>query len=60
MDKDDVSFVYPDDADHVLKHEATPRESITGQMAAFHYNASDSRLDPEARDAILKWLDDHS
>ncbi len=59
-DKDDVSFVYPDDADHVLKHEATPRESITGQMAAVHYNASDSRLDPGARDAILKWLDDRS
>jgi alpha-beta hydrolase superfamily lysophospholipase len=51
-----VSFVYPDNANHVLKHEETPREELTAQSAGLHYNAPDAKLDMEAANAIFAWL----
>lgn len=51
-----VSFVYPENANHVLKHEVKPLEEITAQYAALSYNASDAELDREAANAILSWL----
>jgi len=54
--KDDASFVYPKNANHVLKHEVKPREEITAQYAALSYNAPDAELDGEAADAIYGWL----
>jgi hypothetical protein len=51
-----VSFAYPENADHVLKHETTPIEELTPQAAALHYNAADSVLDGEAVDAIIEWF----
>jgi hypothetical protein len=53
---DEVSFVYPENANHVLKHEESPRESLTAQYASLHYNAPDAELDREAEDAIINWL----
>jgi uncharacterized protein len=50
-----VSFVYPDNADHVLKFEDTPAEKL-GAEAALHYNVSDREIDQEAANAILNWL----
>ncbi|MGD0643833.1 MAG: alpha/beta hydrolase [Candidatus Bathyarchaeia archaeon] len=50
-----VSFVYPENADHVLKHEEKPREELT-QEAGLRYNAQDRNLDQEATNAILNWL----
>jgi alpha-beta hydrolase superfamily lysophospholipase len=54
--KNAVSFVYPEDANHVLKHEEMPREALTAQYVSLHYNAPDARLDREAEDAIFSWL----
>lgn len=52
----EVSFAYPENANHVLKHEEMPRESLTAQHVLLHYNASDTKLDREAEDAIINWL----
>ncbi|MGA2665179.1 MAG: alpha/beta hydrolase [Nitrososphaerales archaeon] len=52
-----VSFVYPENANHVLKHEELPVEKLTAQYVGEHYNAPDARIDEEAVDAILGWLD---
>jgi len=51
-----VSFAYPENANHVLKHEEMPIEKLTGEYVGAHYNAPDAKLDKEALDAILGWL----
>ena len=51
-----VSFVYPENANHLLKHEETPREVLTAQYVSLHYNAPDAELDREAANAIFNWL----
>ena len=51
-----VSFAYPENANHVLKHEEIPLEKLTAQNAATHYNAPDAELDSEAANAIFSWL----
>ncbi|MCW4019338.1 MAG: alpha/beta hydrolase [Candidatus Bathyarchaeota archaeon] len=48
-------FVYPENADHVLKHEETPHEKLSSQVL-LRYNAQDRHLDQEALDAICGWL----
>ncbi len=53
--KDSVTFVYPENADHVLKYEEKPREKITSE-ALLSYNVQNRKLDQEATDAILNWL----
>jgi hypothetical protein len=51
-----VSFVYPEDANHVLKQETKPREELNAQTATMNYNAPDTQLDQVALDAISNWL----
>ncbi len=51
-----VSFVYPEKANHVLKHEEMPIEKLTPEYVSMHYNAEDAKLDREALDAILGWI----
>ena len=53
--KENISFSYPDNADHVLKHEERPREKILSD-ATLRYNTEDRVLDYEAMNTILKWL----
>ena len=55
-----VSFFYPENANHVLKHEVKPREEITAQYAALSYNAPNAELDKETVDAIFNWLIKHT
>jgi uncharacterized protein len=50
-----VTFVYPENADHVLKHEDTPLEKLTTE-AALYYNLEDRVLDRDVVNAILSWL----
>lgn len=50
-----ASFVYPENADHVLKYEEKPRETLTSEVV-LRYNAQERNLDPEAMDAIFNWL----
>jgi hypothetical protein len=47
-----VTFVYPDTADHVLKDESTPKDSINAAETAVRYNADDRTLDPEVEKVI--------
>ncbi|GAA5195331.1 hypothetical protein [Microbacterium jejuense] len=50
-----VSFVFPADANHVLKEEPRSREEVLASGVS-SYNADGTRLDPEAMGAILGWL----
>jgi uncharacterized protein len=55
-----ASFAYPQDANHVLKHEEMPKEKLTPQYVGEHYNAQDAQLDNETENIIFNWLDEHS
>jgi hypothetical protein len=52
----DISFLFPEDANHVLKHEPRPREELMQAEAMSRYNAPDASLDPETVAAIVAWL----
>jgi uncharacterized protein len=54
--KAEISFVYPENANHVLKHEGLPIEELTAQYVGEHYNAPDAKLDEGAANSILGWL----
>lgn len=51
-----VTFVYPKNADHVLKYEERPREKLVAPDVAARYNAEGRILDPEVLTTILDWL----
>ncbi|MGD6852562.1 MAG: alpha/beta hydrolase family protein [Candidatus Bathyarchaeia archaeon] len=57
--KSEVSFVYPENADHVLKFEDTPKEKL-GANATLNYNSPNRNLDPETLKTILDWLRKHT
>ncbi len=50
-----VEVTFVPEANHVLKHEARPRETLTAAEAA-DYNAEGTVLDPEAVGTIVGWL----
>jgi len=54
-----VTFAYPEQANHVLKHEAAARESLVPAEVGATYNAEDRVLDPETWNIILAWLKKH-
>ena len=54
--KTNATFIYPENTNHVLKHEDTPREQLNALYVAQHYNAPDAVLDREATNAIFNWL----
>ena len=56
----DVTFLFPENANHILKHEPRPRSELAQAEVGAGYNAPDARLDPEAVTAILQWLKDHA
>ncbi len=58
--RSDISFLFPDNADHVLKHEPRPREGLVQAEAMPRYNAPDAYLDPETLAAIVGWLRAHA
>ena len=51
-----ASFVYPETANHVLKHEEAPEEKLDPQQVSLSYNAPGIELDQEAVNAIVNWL----
>ena len=55
-----VTFVFPESANHVLKEEPLPRSELNPATVATRYNAPDTRLDSGALSAILAWLQDHA
>lgn len=56
----EVSFVFPENANHVLKHEPKPRAELNPAEAVGNYNGPDAHLDPEALAAIVGWLKAHA
>ena len=52
----DTTFIFPDNANHVLKHEVRPRSELAPAEVATGYNAADARLDPETLATMLEWL----
>ncbi len=56
--KVDVTFVYPENANHVLKYEAKPRAELTG-MASLEYNVAGGKLDSDALSLVIEWLKEH-
>ena len=58
--REDVTFLFPEHVNHVLKHEPRPRLALTPAEVAESYNAPDARLDPQTQDSILEWLTAHA
>ena len=55
--RSNVSFAYPEDANHLLKHEEKPRQKLNARNVGSHYNSADARIDEEASGSIFRWLD---
>jgi pimeloyl-ACP methyl ester carboxylesterase len=55
----DVTFLFPDDANHLLKHEPRPRTELAADVVAPHYNAPDAHLDQASMASIQNWLEEH-
>ena len=56
----DVTFVYPENANHVLKYEPRARAELTAAGVVDSYNGAATRLDPESLSAIVEWLAAHA
>lgn len=56
----DITFLFPDTANHVLKHEPRPRQRLAQAEAMPRYNAPDTSLDPDMAAGILAWLSAHA
>lgn len=57
-DKHNVTFLFPENANHVLKHETKTREEIRGSYTPAGYNAAEAQLDTEAMQTIVTWMKD--
>ncbi|HEX4203605.1 MAG TPA: alpha/beta fold hydrolase [Ktedonobacteraceae bacterium] len=55
-----VTFLFPENANHVLKQELRPREDVVPAEMAESYNGPDTRLDPQALASIQEWLAAHA
>lgn len=56
---ENVTFLFPENANHILKQELRPRSELVAAEILASYNGPDTRLDPQAMDDILKWLAAH-
>ncbi len=54
-----VSVVYAENANHVLKHEPMERSLLTAAVALENYSSAGGDLDAEAVQVITTWLQDH-
>ncbi|MFI5278307.1 MAG: alpha/beta hydrolase, partial [Ktedonobacterales bacterium] len=55
-----VTFLFPEDANHVLKQELRPHAEVTAASVAESYNGPDTRLDPPSVASIVAWLQAHA
>jgi len=58
--REDVTFMFPEHVNHVLKHEPRPWSELAPAEVAAGYNAADARLDLQAESSILAWLAAHA
>ena len=57
---ENVTFFFPENANHVLKQELRPRSELTQAEVMQSYNGPDARLDPQTLTDILDWLAAHT
>jgi uncharacterized protein len=55
-----VTFIFPEHANHVLKHEAKPRAELNAAHVVTSYNSPDATLDSDAMTSIVQWLSSHA
>jgi pimeloyl-ACP methyl ester carboxylesterase len=55
-DRDNITLVYPENANHVLKYEPCARAELTPAAAVASYSASDTVLDVETVEILTSWL----
>lgn len=55
-----VTFLFPENANHVLKQELRPREDLVSAEVVASYNGPDSHLDAQTVSSMLAWLAAHS
>ena len=55
-DRDNITLVYPENANHVLKHEPRGRSELTPAAVIASYSANDTVLDAETVETITSWL----
>jgi uncharacterized protein len=58
--RQDVTFIFPENANHILKHEPKSRDELTPAEVMTGYNAPEAQLDEETLSGILKWLAAHA
>jgi hypothetical protein len=56
----DVTFLFPENANHVQKYEPIGRAELVPAEAVARYNGPDAHLDQEALAGILNWLAAHT
>lgn len=52
-----ATISYPEDGNHILKHEEKPLEELTPEYVSMQYNADGVELDIEAVRIIKEWLE---
>jgi uncharacterized protein len=52
----EVTFLLPENANHVLKEELRPRSELEPAEITENYNGPDTHLDPQALASIQEWL----
>lgn len=57
---EEVTFLFPENANHVLKEELRPRSELVPTEITESYNGPDTRLDPQTLTSILEWLAAHA
>ncbi|HLX40928.1 MAG TPA: alpha/beta hydrolase, partial [Ktedonobacteraceae bacterium] len=57
---EEVTFLFPENANHVLKQELRPRGDLVPSEMEKGYNDPGTRLDPQALTSILDWLAAHA
>lgn len=57
---EEVTFFFPEDANHVLKHETRPQSALVAAEVLESYNGPDTRLDLQAMASIVEWLAAHA
>ena len=58
--KPNITFVYPENANHVLKSYAGNPEMASPEELAASYNGAESKLDEDAMRALASWLSTHT
>jgi uncharacterized protein len=57
---EEVTFLFPENTNHVLKQELRPRAELVPAEITGSYNSPDTHLDPQALASILEWLAAHT